>query len=50
MRQETVMKISGHTSYESFKRYMKITDTMVKNETLKAWSFLEKNKDNLKVV
>jgi len=49
MRQETVMKISGHKSFESFKRYMKVTDTMVKNEALKAWGFLD-NDNNLKVV
>jgi integrase len=50
MRQETVMKISGHTSYESFKRYMKVTDTMALNEAFKAWGFLENNQPQLKVV
>ena len=50
MRQEVVMKISGHSSYSSFKRYMNITNTMVQNETLKAWDFLNNDSTNLKVV
>ena len=51
MRQEVVMKISGHSSVSSFKRYMNITDTMLQTETLRAWSFLnDDNNTNLKVV
>ncbi len=50
MQPESVMKISGHSSYRSFKRYINITDNMVRNEAVKAFSFLNDNSNNLKVV
>ena len=50
MQPESVMKISGHSSYRSFKRYINITDNMVRNEAVKAFSFLNEDSNNLKVV
>ncbi|MHA1973113.1 MAG: site-specific integrase [Candidatus Hodarchaeales archaeon] len=37
IRPEVVMAITGHKSYNSFKKYIKITDNIKKNELLKAW-------------
>lgn len=34
---ETVMKITGHTDYKSFQRYVKVTEERKRNEMQKAW-------------
>lgn len=34
---ETVMKISGHSDYKSFQRYVKVTEERKRNEMQKAW-------------
>ncbi len=37
MRSETVMKITGHKDMRSFQKYIKLTDTVVKDEMLRVW-------------
>lgn len=37
IRPEVVMSITGHKDYKTFKAYIKITDTIKKEELLKAW-------------
>lgn len=37
IRPEVVMSITGHKDYKTFKAYIKITDTVKKEELLKAW-------------
>lgn len=37
IRPEVVMAITGHKSYNTFKKYIKITDNIKKQELLKAW-------------
>jgi integrase len=37
IRPEVVMAITGHKDYKTFKAYIKITDTVKKDELLKAW-------------
>ncbi|TAL70464.1 MAG: hypothetical protein EPN82_02315 [Bacteroidetes bacterium] len=37
MRPEVVMKITGHKDYKSFKRYVKLTDNVAKEEVTRAW-------------
>ena len=34
---ETVMKITGHSDYKSFQRYVKVTEERKRNEMHKAW-------------
>ena len=34
---ETVMKITGHSDYKSFQRYVKVTEERKRNEMQKAW-------------
>ncbi|WP_262500774.1 tyrosine-type recombinase/integrase [Rhodonellum psychrophilum] len=34
---ETVMKITGHTDYKSFQRYVTVTEERKRNEMQKAW-------------
>jgi integrase len=37
MRPETVMKITGHKDYKTMKKYIKITEKVVKQELERAW-------------
>jgi integrase len=41
VRPELVMSVTGHKSYKIFKKYIKLTDKVVKNEFHRAW---DKNK------
>ena len=38
LRAEVVMSITGHRSYSTFKKYIKITDTVMKRELDKLWN------------
>lgn len=38
MRAEVVMKITGHSDYRTFKKYINLTDKIKKNEMTQAWS------------
>jgi len=46
MRPETIMEITGHTSYKTFKKYIKITSKVKHNEINKYW----KKPSNLKLI
>lgn len=48
MSAEEVMQISGHKDYQSFKRYVKITEARTKVVMRNAWGEVRKN--NLKIV
>jgi len=37
MRPEVIQQVTGHEDYKVMKRYIKITEKVVKNELLKAW-------------
>ncbi len=37
IRAEVVMAMTGHKSYKTFKKYIKITDTVMHTEMIKAW-------------
>ena len=37
MRPEIVMKINGHKDYKTMKKYINITDNVVKSEAEKVW-------------
>ncbi|MBL0152057.1 MAG: hypothetical protein IPP93_00645 [Chitinophagaceae bacterium] len=49
MSAEEVMTITGHKDYQSFKRYVKITEQRKKTVMLKAWGG-ELSKVKLKVI
>jgi integrase len=38
IRPEVVMAITGHKNYNTFKKYIKLTDTVVQSEMNKAWN------------
>lgn len=38
MRPEVVMRVSGHTNYQTFKKYIKITDKIKEQEMMQVWS------------
>ena len=38
MRPETVMSITGHKDYKTFKKYIKLTDKVKMNEMNQIWS------------
>ena len=37
MRHEIIMKITGHKDYSTFKKYVKLVDSVIKNEMLDKW-------------
>ena len=41
MRPESVMAITGHKKYDTFKKYIKITDTVKQIEMIKAWDKIQ---------
>jgi hypothetical protein len=41
MRAEVVMKVSGHTNYQTFKKYIKITDKVKELEMERVWGTVE---------
>ncbi|WP_162056156.1 site-specific integrase [Pontibacter pamirensis] len=41
MRAEVVMKVSGHTNYQTFKKYIKITDNIKEMEMERVWGKVE---------
>ncbi|RDV16543.1 site-specific integrase [Pontibacter diazotrophicus] len=41
MRAEVVMKVSGHTNYQTFKKYIKITDNIKELEMERVWGKVE---------
>ena len=49
MSTEEVMSITGHKDYQSFKRYVKVTEQRKKVVMLKAWKGGKKD-SNLKAV
>ncbi|MCC9168632.1 site-specific integrase [Pontibacter harenae] len=38
LRPEIVMRVSGHTNYQTFKKYIKITDRIKEQEMLNVWA------------
>ncbi|GAB3534935.1 site-specific integrase [Pontibacter brevis] len=42
MRAEVVMRVSGHTNYQTFKKYIKITDSIKELEMERVWGTVEK--------
>lgn len=42
MRAEVVMKVSGHTNYQTFKKYIKITDMVKELEMERVWGSVAK--------
>ncbi len=38
MRHEVIMKITGHKDYSTFKKYVKLVDSVIKNEMLDKWT------------
>lgn len=39
MNPELVMKITGHKTYENFKKYIKLSDKFKKQEMQRVWRF-----------
>lgn len=38
IRPELVMAVTGHKTYKTFKKYIKLTDKVVENEFQRAWN------------
>nr|WP_235336620.1 tyrosine-type recombinase/integrase [Pontibacter korlensis] len=47
MRAEVVMKVSGHTNYQTFKKYIKITDNIKELEMERVWGRVEEEAELL---